>query len=230
MKKNLLATLFCVMAFGIIGTKATITAHAEEVDINETDPNKVFPPEEVEKLVQEAKKLPVVPDPTIDDTPKAEGDHTRVKRNAGNGYPTRKGIILVTPDKALGIVPTGHAAIVYNTEKVVEANTGGVEMGKNNWNQSKSGVYGVIVNGTSANQQAQAADYAKRQEGKPYNWELYRMDHRHKFYCSHLVRSAYLDLYGIDLNTPAFDFGNAKAIHPMELATGSLATSIIYQK
>lgn len=55
------------------------------------------------------------------------------------------------------------------------------------------------------------------------------MDYRHKFYCSHLIRSAYLDLYGVDLNTSLFDTIGGKAIHPMELVDGA-NTSLVYRK
>ena len=55
------------------------------------------------------------------------------------------------------------------------------------------------------------------------------MDYRDKFYCSHLIRSAYLDLYGIDLNTGDFDVAGAKVIHPMELVNGP-KTSLVYRK
>lgn len=143
--------------------------------------------------------------------------------------------LLVTPDKALGVVPVGHAATVYNQDEVVESNLDpGVEMGPNKWNKSKNEVYGVTVNGTSAGQQAQAADYARSQLRKPYNKNFYRMDYRDKFYCSQLVRSAYLDLFNIDLNTDEFDIiaggkSMAKAIHPLELINPA-NTTIIYRK
>lgn len=63
---------------------------------------------------------------------------------------------------------------------------------------------------------------------KPYNWNFYRMDYRDKFYCSHLIRAGYLDLYNINLETSDFNVGTAmKAIHPMELVNTS-KTSLIY--
>jgi uncharacterized protein YycO len=101
-------------------------------------------------------------------------------------------------------------------------------LGRKKW---KTQVYGVGVNATSVAQDARAADWCRNQIGKPYNWNYYRMDYRDKFYCSHLIRSAYLDLYGIDLNTGDYDTpgGFAKAIHPMELVTTS-KTSLIYRK
>lgn len=44
----------------------------------------------------------------------------------GSQYPVRKGVILVTPDKYKGLIPTGHAAIVYKVNKVVESLSKGV--------------------------------------------------------------------------------------------------------
>lgn len=231
MKKTILS-LFCIVTLGVIGIEAAIEGHAEEFDINETDPNKVFPPEEVERLVQEAAKLPVLPDPTIDDTGKTEGEHTRVKRNAGNVYPTRKGVILVTPDKWKGVVPTGHAGIIYNEKLTVEANDPVVDYRKNDWNTSKKAVYALTVNKANESQQKSAADWCSKQVKKSYNLNYYDTKTRDKFYCSQLVRSAFLDLYNIDLNTSDYDitsaFGSAVAIHPMELVN-SPETTIIYR-
>ena len=53
------------------------------------------------------------------------------------GYPTTKGRILVTGDAYKNLIPTGHAAIVYSQNRVVEALSNGVVTGKNDWNKSK---------------------------------------------------------------------------------------------
>lgn len=186
-------------------------------DIDETDPNKVFPVEQVEEQIENAKNLEVVAD-----------KNAPLMRASYGSYPTRKGVILVTDDDYKGL-KIGHAAIIYNASTVIEANQPGVEVGKNNWNTSKNQAYGVSVTSTTAAQDSAATDWCVNQVGKPYNWEYYRMDHRHKFYCSHLVRSAFLDKFGIDLNTGDFDALGAKAIHPMELVNGP-KTSLIYRK
>ena len=150
-------------------------------------------------------------------------------RTATGTYPTRKGVILVTDDAYKGVIKTGHSSIIYTSSTVVEANEPGVEIGPNNWNTSKNQAYAVTVKDTTSKQDVSAADYCYSQLGKPYNWNFYRMDYRDKFYCSQLIRSAYLDLYDIDLNTGDFDILTGKAIHPMELVNTS-KTKLIYRK
>ena len=113
--------------------------------------------------------------------------------------------------------------------QVVEANATGVEIGNNNWDKSKDQAYGVTVTSVTNAQDIDAANWCYNRRGLPYNPNFYRMDYRDKFYCSHLIRSAYLDLYGIDLNTGDFDVAGAKAIHPMELVNGP-KTSLVYRK
>ncbi|HPU62643.1 MAG TPA: YiiX/YebB-like N1pC/P60 family cysteine hydrolase [Mobilitalea sp.] len=149
-------------------------------------------------------------------------------------YPTRKGVILVTADKFKGILPLGHAAIIYSASYVVEALSDGVVLGKNNWNTTRETCYGVTVSSTTATQDAQAADYCYNQLNKPYNYNYFNMGTREKFYCSHLVWAAFKDLFGIDLNTSFADIviGNtviSQAIHPLELVDTSL-TYTIYVK
>lgn len=192
--------------------------NAQEVDINETDQEKIFPTSEVEKLVEEANQKEV----TID----TKTSTTRVSYV----YPTRKGVILVTDDPYMGVFKVGHAAIIYSSTQVVEANPPGVEMGPNNWNKAKNQAYAVSVKTTTAAQDSAVADWCYNQLGKLYNKNFYRMDYRDKFYCSHLIRSGYLDKYNIDLDTPDFNLGEGmKAIHPMELVNTS-KTSLIYRK
>ena len=177
----------------------------------------VFSEEEVEILVEKANHMEISSDSKLT---------TRVSIGT---YPTRKGVILVTDDAYKGVIKTGHSAIIYSSSLVVEANEPGVEIGPNDWNTSKDQTYAVTVNNVTAEQDSRAANYCYSQLSKPYNWNFYRMDYRDKFYCSHLIRSAYLDLYDIDLNTSDFDLLNAKAIHPMELVN-SEKTTLIYRK
>ena len=138
-------------------------------------------------------------------------------------YPTRKGVILVTADAYKGLIPTGHAAIVWDKNYVIESLSDGVGIHDNNWRSKKKTIYGVTVKSTSVAQDATAAKWCKAQVGKKYNWNYLNTSTRSKFYCSHLVWASYKDNFGIDLDTSAF-FG---AIHPMELVNSS-KTSTIY--
>lgn len=209
-----LFVLLC-MVFGNV-----MLVNAQDADINETDPSKVFPVSEVEKLVEEANQKEI----TID----TKAPTTRASYGS---YPTRKGVILVTDDAYKGVFEVGHAAIIYTGTSVVESNPdNGVEIGPNDWNKSKSQAYAVTVKETTTAQDSTVANWCWNQKNKPYNWNFYRMDYRDKFYCSHLIRAGYLDLYNIDLDTSDFNVGSAlKAIHPMELVNTS-ETSLIYRK
>ena len=181
------------------------------------DQDTIFPKEEVNELITKANNLEI------------NRDDKLKTRTATGTYPTRKGDILVTDDAYKGVIKTGHSSIIYTSSTVVEANEPGVEIGPNNWNTSKNQAYAVTVKDTTSKQDVSAADYCYSQLGKPYNWNFYRMDYRDKFYCSQLIRSAYLDLYDIDLNTGDFDILTGKAIHPMELVNTS-KTKLIYRK
>ena len=139
-------------------------------------------------------------------------------------YPTRKGLILVTSDWYRGLIPTGHAAIVYNQNNVIEATASGVVIGRNNWTNTKRTVWGVKVKGTSVSQEAQAANWAYRQRGKRYNYNYYNPWSRDKFYCSQLVWAAYYDNFKINMNTAAFGV----AVHPMELVNTSKTQTVFY--
>lgn len=209
-----LFVLMC-MVFGNV-----MLVNAQDADINETDPGKVFPASEVEKLIEEANQKEI----TID----TKAPTTRASYGS---YPTRKGVILVTDDAYKGVFEVGHAAIIYTGTSVVESNPdNGVEIGPNDWNKSKSQAYAVTVKGTTTAQDSTVANWCWNQRSKPYNWNFYRMDYRDKFYCSHLIRAGYLDLYNIDLDTSDFNVGSAmKAIHSMELVNTS-QTSLIYRK
>lgn len=181
------------------------------------DQDTIFPKEEVNELITKANNLEI------------NRDDKLKTRTATGTYPTRKGVILVTDDAYKGVIKTGHSSIIYTSSTVVEANEPGVEIGPNNWNTSKNQAYAVTVKDTTSKQDVSAADYCYSQLGKPYNWNFYRMDYGDKFYCSQLIRSAYLDLYDIDLNTGDFDILTGKAIHPMELVNTS-KTKLIYRK
>lgn len=143
-------------------------------------------------------------------------------------YPARAGTILVTPDnenKMARVFKLGHAAIVLNKSTVVEATLPRVTVSKNAWkNRSQvKKVYGLNVKTTSASQDEQAAQWCRRQVGKPYNINYTDVNTRKKFYCSQLVWAAFWDNFRVNLNTPAF----GKMVSPMELVN-SRQTGVIY--
>ena len=137
-------------------------------------------------------------------------------------YPTRRGAILVTSDAYKNLIPTGHAAIVWNASNVIESVSSGVVLGKNNWTTSKKKIYGIAVSSTSAAQDSNVASWCKAQIGKPYNYNYFNVTTRKKFYCSQLVWAGYKDLYNVDLNTSLF----GKAVHPMELVNSDKTYTI----
>lgn len=203
----LIASMLCSLFF----------AFASIASPDYPDAREVFPQEEVDKLMLKVEE-------------KVASELSVKTRNnaalkASGTYPRKKGDILVTSDAWKGLIPTGHAAIVYNPKKVVEALINGVVLGENNWYQTKSKCYGVVVNGTSAAQRARVADWCYRQLHKPYNLNYSDVNTRSRFYCSQLIWAGYKDNYGIDLNTSSF----GAAIHPMELVTSN-KTHLIYTK
>ena len=132
---------------------------------------------------------------------------------------------MVTSDKYKGLIPTGHAAIVWAKPTVIESLANGVVTGPNDWYNSKTTCYGVAVNGTTFEQDDYASNWCYGQRGKPYNFNFYDVGTREKFYCSQLVWAAFKDNYNIDLNTSEFGV----AVHPLELAVAQ-NTYIVYKK
>ena len=139
-------------------------------------------------------------------------------------YPTRSGAILVTEDAfAYGIV--GHAAIVYNTDKLLHATADGIVVSQNNWKTARvRGVAAMAVRDTTYSQDVLVSEWCYKQMGKPYNYNFFNKDSRDKFYCSQLVYAGYLENTGVDLDTSANTY---KAIAPYELIT-SPETYLIY--
>lgn len=230
MRKVILNILFCgCFIIPLVGSNipsfAAMESQVEETqaEVNEeTDSDsiaseeEVFPEEEVKQLEEEIEKIPLEID-KMDE----EGDQIA----SIGSYPTRKGVILITKDKFKGLIPTGHAAIVWDKTKVIESLAKGVTWGKNNWNLKKKTCYGVSVKSTTINNDRGAANWCRNQIGKPYNYNYLNVNTRSKFYCSQLVWAAYKDKYGVNLNTSKF----GKAIHPMELVETS-KTRMIYKK
>ena len=138
------------------------------------------------------------------------------------GYPTTKGRILVTGDAYKNLIPTGHAAIVYSQNRVVEALSNGVVTGKNDWNKSKNTCWGLYV---TEDQAKNVADWCYSQRGKPYNIKYYDVNTRSKFYCSRLIWAGFKDKYNVDLNTSQY----GAAVHPIEFVSSD-KTMILYKK
>jgi len=89
--------------------------------------SEVFRKEEVEELIEQVETKKLMPDKT--DFSAFDG----MLRAYFGQYPTRKGVILVTGDKYKGLIPTGHAAIIYTSEVLVESLSQGVTTGRNDW-------------------------------------------------------------------------------------------------
>lgn len=164
---------------------------------------------ESRRLIDGIAAMPIVPDKTEDATLPA----ANALLSSTGTYPTRKGIILVTDYKVSGIVPTGHAAIVYSASKVVESVADGVVLGSNNWNTQYDNCAAAVVVGTTTSQDASVGNWCYSQIGKPYSWNYYNVNRRDAFYCAQLVWAGYKDVCGIDLNTSEA----GTAIHPLEL-------------
>ncbi len=178
-----------------------------------------------QELIEAANNAPIEADKAMPVKSLKPGADDAYITSPYGRYPRRKGTILVTPDKFKGLIPTGHAAIVYSRGSVVESIQSGVKVRSNNWYRNKHQAYGVTVRGTSVRQDAGAANYARRQVGKRYNYNYFNVNTRSKFYCSQLVWAAFKDLYGVDLNTWRW----GRAIHPMELVQSS-KTRLIWRK
>lgn len=223
MKKGITFILSTLLVLPLIGGFKLSTVNAIDIDEmnieqKEEYANSIFNPDEVKRLIDEGEKKPI------------EADIKCLTRSATGTYPSRKGVILYTPDKYKGIIPTGHAAMVLSGSSVIEALSNGVVWGDNDWNKTKTQAYGLGVKGTSVNEDASAAEYCRKQIGKPYNWNFSSIHRRDQFYCSHLIYAAYLDTCRVDLNTGTFDGSiGSEAIHPSELLSGP-KTTLLYRK
>ena len=205
--------VFMVMSL-VFGGHSLVSAAEKNIAMEE-----VFPNEQVEQIIQQARERPIYND-------KDEYGHFSLDTTRSFGqYPSRKGVILVTEDKYKGLIPTGHAAIMWSSNTVVESLSGGVTTGANDWNTSKNTCYAVGVSGTTEAQDRNVADWCYKQIGKPYNLNYLNVSTRGKFYCSQLVWAGFKDNYNINLNTS--EFGDA--IHPIELVNNSI-TYTIYRK
>lgn len=225
MKKTIASLM---LAFALLScSSATVFAEgsdavADEPTMTQQEAEELFDEESLEILIDQANEMEISPDKNADGT-----FPERSRRAAYGTYSKRKGVILVTPDKFVGLIPTGHAAIGYSTSQVVESLSNGVQRGNHNWNQSgvKTQAYQVTANATTTAQDAAVADWCDAQRGKPYNFNFLNPGTRSSFYCSQLVWAEFKDKYGIDLNTSSYGV----AIHPMELVDTS-KTSLVWRK
>ena len=210
-------------ATGIAALAGLLSLSPSLAFANDTTGNPADPfsqdPETIQTMIDEANAEPILPDKTSVANP-----GTAQPLRDGS-YPRRPGVILVTPDKYKGLIPTGHAAIIWSSESVVESLAEGVVKRSNNWNNGdRNQVYGVTVRGTSVAQDNAASNWAYAQIGKPYNYNYYNTSTRSKFYCSQLVWAAFKDLYNIDLDTWRYGW----AVHPMELVWTD-RTGLVYR-
>ncbi|MDL2211394.1 hypothetical protein LJB88_00790 [Erysipelotrichaceae bacterium OttesenSCG-928-M19] len=153
----------------------------------------------------------------------------KYKNSSFKKYPKKKGTILVTPDKYKRILPIGHAAIVIDKNYVYEATSKGIIRGMNNWHYTKKRVFGLRVKKLSDKAHNKTVDSLRKHLGKKYNFNFLNTKRRDRFYCSHLIFSAFYDRYKINLDTKLFGLAGKKngAIHPLELVL-SKNTKIVY--
>ena len=151
------------------------------------------------------------------------------KEGRPDRYPTKPGTILVTPDYLFGLIPTGHAAIVLDSKRVVESNKVGVVYGANNWWKQKKYTIGLRVKNLSNLDHTKAAKQAEKHLKKVYNLNYLDYKTRKKFYCSQLVWSSFFDLFKINLDTKQYGLAmkdKVAAIHPLELAYSTLTDKV----
>lgn len=203
--------LFILVIFFVSVIFSNQLAFAEELV---PDVETVFPKEEVNQLAADLdKKTNYLLDINVNED-----------RTLGDCQSFYKGAILVTSDSYKGLIPTGHAAIMYSKYKVVESLIDGVQFGDNDWCSTKSLYYAARVKSITAKKEAAVAEWCKSQIGKPYNFVYSNKKRSDKFYCSQLVWSGYFVKTGIDLDTQKFGF----AVHPLELINNGKV--IIYHK
>jgi uncharacterized protein YycO len=147
-------------------------------------------------------------------------------------YPTKKGTILVTPDRMKGIVPLGHAGIIYDKNNVLESNIDGVWLKPNNWHTEKNYTIGLEVINVNQNKLAKEIEKFKNKYlKKKYNFNFFNTKTRNTFYCSQLVWAFYNDIFGINLDTDYYGMVNKNkiaAIHPLELVASKFTKKVFF--
>lgn len=162
---------------------------------------------------------------------KPRGDFKKMYRSAYGGWSWRDGVICITDSYASHPnFNNGHAAIVAAApyyDSVIESDTRtGVAVSEGSWavKYANNMVYQYGVTKTTEAQDQQAALWAAKQIGKPYNYNFFDINTRSRFYCSHLVWAAYKDTTGVDIGTWSWGF----AIHPFELMESG-ETTLMYR-
>lgn len=236
--KRLIIVLESIFMFNLL----SYTVFAEEKIENEDDYSvyDMFSSEEISEWDKELE-YHAYHDPVVSDW-KVTGEKSffqpvSVSSRSGNytvtgNWTWRDGVICVTSTCTTGQWDHGHAGIVAVApyyDSTCEANPGtGVSTVIGEWYNRFDGynVWQVGVNSTTVDQDAAAAQWACNQIGKGYQFWGNSLSNRNKFYCSHLVYAAYLDVCGVNLDTSAY---TTSVIHPYEFFSNSL-TSIIYRK
>ncbi|WP_054949135.1 YiiX/YebB-like N1pC/P60 family cysteine hydrolase [Numidum massiliense] len=129
----------------------------------------------------------------------------------------RVGAVLVTTDTGASLGKlVGHAGIIHPDSKLrytVESYPKkGVQRHKNNWTSRYKHLKKMYVKKASKKQYTKAANYAKKQIGKPYNYFFADKKTSKKFYCSQLVWRAWKNASGKDL-----DHDGGPSVWPVDL-------------
>lgn len=219
-KKSLLEKVICtclVTSLFIVPTSAGASTNEDTIKAEQQE---VYSQAYTDAEWDKARQKPVMADKSV-------AKDGIVSTDSFGWYPTRNGVILVTPDAYKNLIPTGHAGIIWDGSngKIIEALAAGVVIGNNDWNITKSECFGVTVSGLTVEQDNEASNYCKKRIYSPYNYNYMYPWTRMSFYCSQLVYAAFLDKYDVNLDTVAY----LQAVHPMELVNTS-KTYTIYEK
>ena len=133
--KRITNKICAVLLSGIFMVMTGVNVNAAEQEYPPAEA--VFPEEKVLQIENQIKNTPIYNDKD------AEGNFSLKNTRATGTYPTRYGVILVTADKYKGLIPTGHAGIIWTSSTIVESLSNGVTTGPNDWNTSKTSCYGM---------------------------------------------------------------------------------------
>lgn len=235
MKKTKKYLPMLIMALSIILIKPTITKATEEykyvepITITEEEFTQEFEKEsgsnelseeEREKLynyLTDPKELQEIEEGYEEIDQKAIEDNAEIvdveySYRRPSPFYHKKGNILVTNHGETRFNIAGHAGIVFDSYNTIEAYDPVVIAKGNNFFLRKG--YGRIweaeVRQADGSNRA-VADWALKQKGKPYNWKIWDINTRARFYCSQLVYAGYKDKCGIDLNK------NGGIVYPTDL-------------
>mgnify|MGYP000667615471 len=128
--KRITNKICAVLLSGIFMVMTGVNVNAAEQEYPPAEA--VFPEEKVLQIENQIKNTPIYNDKD------AEGNFSLKNTRATGTYPTRYGVILVTADKYKGLIPTGHAGIIWTSSTIVESLSNGVTTGPNDWNTSKT--------------------------------------------------------------------------------------------